>query len=203
MPKKTFNNLSYERQQHVLAICRREFETHCFDAASVSAIVEQLGIARGTFYKYFEDLEDCYFYLLARETKEVHDIFFFLLKQNEFDIVTSLAQYGKRIAREIHDPQKYALYRNRYLGWTPLLQEKWQIYLEKLGKKAMPFADVVVEGYRAELLSGESIHLIKAVVHDLIARNFSENWTKAHFIKNYQRHIQLLTEGLKSNLLRD
>ncbi len=198
MPKQTFNNLSNERQRQILAVCRREFETHCFDAASVASIVEQLGVARGTFYKYFDDLTDCYFYLLARETKEVHHIFMLLLKQTEFDLVASLELYGKRIAAEIHSAQNYALYRNRYLGWTPALQAKWQRYLADFGA-ASPFDDVLLTGRRGEMLSGETVHLIKAVVHDLINRNFTENWSKKQFVEHYQKCVQLLKCGLKPN----
>ncbi len=200
MPKSTFLNLTSKRRAAILNVCRDEFEMNCFSEASVANIVGRLGVARGTFYKYFDDLEDCYFYLLASETKEMHDIFNFLLRKHEFDMATCLAQYGKRIAREIHDPKKYALYRNRYLGWTPLLQQKWQAYLKRTKHNQTPLDAVKAEGLRAELMASEAIHLIKAAVHDLIARNFSEAWTKQQFLKKYQIYIKLLTTGLREQL---
>lgn len=76
MPKSTFHNLSKSRQEEILRVCRREFEEHTLSSSSVSDIVSDLGIARGTFYKYFKDIEDCYFYILSTETRGMHELFF-------------------------------------------------------------------------------------------------------------------------------
>ncbi len=198
MPKSTFLNLAPEKQAKIVAACRAEFEAHCLSDASVANIIARLGVARGTFYKYFEDLETCYFYVLAHETKEIHDIFIDLLQQNQFDIITSLERYGGRIADEIHNPENYALYCNRFLGWTPFLQSKWQNYCQKNRRNQLSVDNMIDRNalQKSDLI--EVIHLVKTIVHDLIARNFIEKWTKQQFINTYHIHIELLIKGLKN-----
>lgn len=64
MPTSTFFNLPDEKREQILDIAIREFAEHPYRSASVSRIVAQAGIAKGSFYQYFADKEDLYGYLL-------------------------------------------------------------------------------------------------------------------------------------------
>ena len=99
MPKKTFLNLPQEKQQRILETCKKEFEEKPLFQASVSDIVNTLGIARGSFYQYFENLEECFFTILSSENMDVH----------------ALLRYGEVLSKELYKPSKRNLYRNRFL----------------------------------------------------------------------------------------
>ena len=64
MPKKTFENLDPAKRERFTAVCSREFAIKNYRSASVSAIVEELGIAKGSVYQYFENKKDLYTYLI-------------------------------------------------------------------------------------------------------------------------------------------
>lgn len=64
MPFETFFNLPLEKQEMILAVAIREFSNQPYAAASISAIVRDAGIAKGSFYQYFLDKKDLYLYLL-------------------------------------------------------------------------------------------------------------------------------------------
>ncbi len=66
MPSDTFNNLSHEKRARIIQKCYEEFSQNSFREASVSKIVSDLGIAKGSIYKYFKDKQDLYFYLIDR-----------------------------------------------------------------------------------------------------------------------------------------
>lgn len=70
MPKDTFNNLPKEKQDRILNIAIAEFANNPYDVASVSNIVRKAGIAKGSFYQYFEDKKDLYRYLIELGTEE-------------------------------------------------------------------------------------------------------------------------------------
>ena len=72
---KTFNNLSAERQEQVLLVCLREFSLHDYETASLSAILTQLGLAKGSFYRYFESKKSLYIYLVdyCIQARVIHD----------------------------------------------------------------------------------------------------------------------------------
>ncbi len=64
MPKETFFNLPDEKRQAITDILMEEFSEHDYKSVSISRIVARAGIAKGSFYQYFEDKKDCYLYLL-------------------------------------------------------------------------------------------------------------------------------------------
>ncbi len=65
MPKDTFFNLPDEKRQRIIDLALAEFSENDYDSASISRIVAQAGIAKGSFYQYFENKEDLYTYLLT------------------------------------------------------------------------------------------------------------------------------------------
>lgn len=63
MPKRTFLNLAEEKREQFMQQCMIEFSSHEYDKASVSAIVRELGIAKGSVYQYFENKKALWLYL--------------------------------------------------------------------------------------------------------------------------------------------
>lgn len=64
MPNKTFNNLSSEKQEIVIEAALKEFTTHDYKSASLNQIINDIGIAKGSFYRYFDSKNDLYLYLI-------------------------------------------------------------------------------------------------------------------------------------------
>ena len=63
MPKDTFYNLKEDKQQRILQAALHEIAASGYEKASVTRIVKGAGIATGSFYQYFEDLEDLFVYI--------------------------------------------------------------------------------------------------------------------------------------------
>ena len=64
MPKATFFNLQDEKRKLILDLAIEEFAQHDYKNASISNLVTRAGIAKGSFYQYFEDKRDLYLYLI-------------------------------------------------------------------------------------------------------------------------------------------
>jgi len=64
MPQQTFFNLPDEKRQLILDLAIEEFAQHDYKNASISNLVARAGIAKGSFYQYFEDKRDLYLYLI-------------------------------------------------------------------------------------------------------------------------------------------
>lgn len=58
MPKKTFYNLTQEKRGHIEAMALEEFENQIYEKVSISRIVKNARIAKGSFYQYFENKLD-------------------------------------------------------------------------------------------------------------------------------------------------
>jgi TetR/AcrR family transcriptional regulator len=70
MPTETFNDLPVEKQSLILHLAIEEFAGHSYHSASISNIVREAGIAKGSFYQYFTDKKACYRYLVEMATEE-------------------------------------------------------------------------------------------------------------------------------------
>jgi AcrR family transcriptional regulator len=64
MPKETFFNLPEDKRALICQVAADEFATYSFDQASINRIIARSGIAKGSFYQYFEDKKDLFLYLL-------------------------------------------------------------------------------------------------------------------------------------------
>lgn len=70
MPKATFFNLPEDKRAMLVNALLDEFAEQPYKNASISRIVAKTGIAKGSFYQYFEDKKDCYLYLLSLGMEE-------------------------------------------------------------------------------------------------------------------------------------
>ncbi len=62
MPSQTFFNLPKEKRDTLIKIALNEFSANEYNSASVSRIVKETGIAKGSFYQYFQDKKDLYLF---------------------------------------------------------------------------------------------------------------------------------------------
>lgn len=64
MPKSTFFNLPEDKRKHIFETALKEFSRHPYEQASLTEIVNNAGIAKGSMYQYFEDKKDLYKYVV-------------------------------------------------------------------------------------------------------------------------------------------
>jgi len=69
MPLKTFMNLDEKRQKEIIDTCLKEFALRNYNEVSLSKIIEKLGLAKGSFYRYFESKRDLYEHLIEYAKK--------------------------------------------------------------------------------------------------------------------------------------
>lgn len=74
MPKKTFLNLSEEKRERLVDVFKTTFLKKGLSKQTVSDYVKASGIPRGSFYQYFDDLDDLYRYLFIH-TLEGYQLF--------------------------------------------------------------------------------------------------------------------------------
>jgi len=77
MPKKTFFNLSESKRNHIIESAMEEFAKAPYQNISINHLIKCMEIPTGSFYQYFEDKKDLYFYIISfymddelREAKE-------------------------------------------------------------------------------------------------------------------------------------
>ena len=75
MPKPTFHNLPEDKRKNIINAAIEEFAEYGLEKASTNRIVANSGIAKGSFYQYFEDKQDVFMHLLRVIEQEKTDFF--------------------------------------------------------------------------------------------------------------------------------
>ena len=114
MPKSTFFNLSSEKREKIEKAIENEFGRTTFEKASISNIIENAKIPRGSFYQYFEDKEDAIKYIVKKymkKEKEKEKIRNILIEVdgNIFDATIEIFEY---MIESVKEKDKFNLYRN-------------------------------------------------------------------------------------------
>ena len=64
MQMKLFSELDSEKQQRIIDAALTEFAEYGYENGSTNRIVKNCGISKGSLFKYFENKEELYFYLI-------------------------------------------------------------------------------------------------------------------------------------------
>ncbi len=70
-PLKTFTNLPLSKQEKITSSAIREFSEKGYHGASINAMVREIGIAKGSIYRYFEDKENLFLYVFSDSMDKV------------------------------------------------------------------------------------------------------------------------------------
>ncbi|MBP0001099.1 MAG: TetR/AcrR family transcriptional regulator [Cyanobacteria bacterium SID2] len=128
MPKPTFFNLPPEKQQTILEIAIEEFAGHDYGVASISQVVKQAKISKGSFYQYFEDKKDLYLHLvdLAVE-REIEFLLASTPPESQTNVFAHLRWIFYRSADLVMDDPRWCriMYRALY-GDVPFRDEVYQ-----------------------------------------------------------------------------
>jgi TetR/AcrR family transcriptional regulator len=93
MPLKTFSNLSQERQKEIIDTCLMEFALRDYNEVSLSKIIAKLGLAKGSFYRYFESKRGLYAYLIEYAKELNAGLFEKTLKNCKGDILGAWVKF--------------------------------------------------------------------------------------------------------------
>ena len=112
MPKQTFFNLKEEKKEKIEKALIKEFSNNTFEKASISNIIAEANIPRGSFYQYFEDQEDAIYYLINKYLeKEKNRIYQYLLK-NKGDIFETAINIYEDTAKITEKNENEELFKN-------------------------------------------------------------------------------------------
>ena len=197
MPKKNFYKLSDEKKNSITKAAIEAFREHNYQDISINKLIEKMGISTGSFYLYFNDKKDLYFYILSlfledirRETGIEHK------KIDITDLENNLK--GSEVLQKFeHDPLHKAIFIDNFNNAPPNIKRDWDF--EKLiGENYLDLYDysmfenpAIRDEYREnkELLMAMFIS-INSVVEQFVP-----------FAKNHDEYIRLFS--ICHNIIHD
>ncbi len=135
MPTNTFFKLSKEKQNNIIEASLKEFKRVLLRDASINKIIKDANIPRGSFYNYFEDINDLYIYSIYKYRKKFINLFKQSLNNKQGDLVeTTKIIYDEIIYHCTRDDNKQ-LIKNIFLNFNYNISIKNRLECEQLNDK--------------------------------------------------------------------
>lgn len=120
MPKDTFLNLPEEKKRTIYNAALEEFANKSYEKVSITNIVNNSNISKGSFYQYFQDKADLYKYIMYNiaDEKQFYLNEAFVLRDDIdfFDFIRVLFEKGIQFAASNPNMSKIA---DRFMKSTP------------------------------------------------------------------------------------
>lgn len=201
MPKQTFFNLPKEKQNHLIYAIKKEFSSKPLNKASVSNIIKNAGIPRGSFYQYFDGKEDAFYFLLEKQMKIDSEEFISILKRKNGDLFNAFIETFEKMLKEFQIQKNRDFFKNVFLNMDYKMESKISRDFSE-ARFEKHFLEIIASIDKKKLnISNdeEVIHILEiilAVTFQNLMKNFAKQNTIEETIKNYMFEIDLLKKGL-------
>ncbi|GCF95656.1 TetR family transcriptional regulator [Enterococcus florum] len=116
MPKETFYHLSEKKQQRIMDAAKKEFSRVPLGEASIAQIIKDADIPRGSFYQYFEDKEDLYFYYFQSMRRNFQLELNSAIEQADGKLFEGFELYFSKMIKEVLQGTNAAFYKNLFMS---------------------------------------------------------------------------------------
>ncbi len=201
MPKQTFFNLPEEKRKTLIEAAEKEFSTVPLMKASISNIIKIAGIPRGSFYQYFEDIEDLYFYLLNETTKVSKENFILLLKKHDGDIIDAITEMYYQFLVQLPDEDEHAFLKNALLNLTHKTEYSLiDVFGAADNNEHFKEITKLMNKQRLNIQEDKELYYILQIITAVVFRNFVEKFSKElsddEAIHHFTMEMNLLKRGL-------
>lgn len=202
MPKQTFLHLPEDKRNTLIQAAKKEFSRVPLHEASIANIIKDAGIPRGSFYQYFEDKEDLYYYLLNQLAQENNKKLIAILKEKKGNLLESLAEQFRYMISLRHDEEHKDFFRYAFLNMNHRKENTManNIYKESMKKERSQTLELVDTSYLNIKDKDELSHVIRIVgaitFHNLV-QVFVHDLTDEEAISDYEIQISLIKRGLQ------
>ena len=124
MPSETFSNLTKEKKERLINASIEEFSNNLYNNASINRIIKNARIPRGSFYMYFKDKEDLYFYLLNIYKEEHLGRLRRFLEENEKDPLKGFKELFLFIVNNLLEEENSLFFEKMILNMDYLMENK-------------------------------------------------------------------------------
>lgn len=198
MPSRTFFNLNEEKKERVEKALIHEFGKGSFEQASITNIIKEAKIPRGSFYQYFEDKKDAVRYLIEKFILMDYEKMKQSLIESKGDIFET--------ALKVYDYRTNEAVLNFDIGLAKnILEELRKNNINVFEKKeTVKNKKSLMEFINKDELRIESneelyyfIRIITAITRSVTMEVFSERISKEEGRKMLEKELEIIKKGMK------
>jgi len=200
LPKQTFFNLAEEKRETLIQAAKKEFSRVSLYEASIANIVKEADIPRGSFYQYFKDKDDLYFYLLTKYGEEQWRRLYANLQKYDGDIFKSILKLYEAILDITDNANERQFYRNVFLNMNYRTEKTFNhnVDIELFRKKFFSMKQLVNTRELNLMNDDDLFHIIQmttTLMFQNIILKFAHNLTNEEAFKNFTSQLVLMQRG--------
>jgi AcrR family transcriptional regulator len=204
MPKQTYFHLSKDKQETLIAAAKQEFSRVPLHEASIANIIKSAGIPRGSFYQYFEDKDDLFYYLLNQLAEKNNRRFISVLVDKNGDLFESFIATFQFMLDVHRNPEHKNFFKNVYLNMNYKHEKTLANDVYEETQKTQYFNIIkLIDTSKLNVDDEQELHHVLKILMGVTFQNlvqlFVKEYSNEEALKNYLVQIDLLKRGLQKN----
>lgn len=196
MVRQTFLNLSIEKQEKILMAAKNEFSRTALKDSSVANVIKEAKIPRGSFYQYFTDLEDIFYYILEEHSKDIKKRLSLNLVKYQGDLIKTFADLYQYIVEKINCDNNSLYFKNIFMNMDYKLEKKFLPNLEDNLNEIINSIDIKPLNIDSRLQLIYIIEIIEAVMMHNLIQSYQRNTSKEKNIDIFVKELLLIKDGV-------
>lgn len=206
MCSETFLNLSNEKKERIIHAALTEFSIRPFSEASITNIVKNANISRGSFYQYFGNKEKIYEFLVTYLYNKHREDLLRILISKSGNLYKALMEFYDEYIDEIVQSEYFDFYKNTFVYVNHHLVGQEGIFsLSNQTSNRKEQQLQFLEAINNENLKTESkievleyIYFIVNTIHHMVIDGFVNNLSLEDIKKRSFRAVEWLYYGIQN-----
>lgn len=196
MAKQTFLNLPEEKRMKIFNSLKKEFSRVALKDALVSNIVKDAEIPRGSFYQYFEDIDDSYYYVIGEYSKEIKKYLLEDLVRCKGDIVLAYNHLYRYILDMIEDENNKEYFEKIFLNMSYDVQNMFTPNFNDGLNMIVSQVDVSKLNIASKFGLGYVLDIIESTMMNNIIKSYKRNLSREKNIEIFEKELALICVGI-------
>lgn len=196
MAKQTFLNLPEQKQKTIFKALKKEFSKVPLKDALVSNIIKDAKIPRGSFYQYFNDIEDAYFYVIDEYSKDIKKYLLDEIKNNNGDIILAYRQLYMYILDIIEKKDNKAYFEKIFLNMSYEVQSMFTPNFNDGLNKILNHVDISKLNISNKFNLAYVLEIIESTMMNNIIKSYKRNLSREKNIEIFEKELALICIGI-------
>lgn len=196
MAKQTYLNLPIDKRNTILNSLKKEFSRAALKDALVSNIVKDAKIPRGSFYQYFENIEDAYYYVIDEYSREIKMYLLEEIKNNNGDIIISYQHLYIYILDMIEKEENKDYFEKIFLNMNYETQSMFTPNFNDGLNQIINKVDISKLNIASKFGLGYIIDIIESTMMSNIIKSYKRNLSRDKNVEVFEKELVLICTGI-------
>lgn len=196
MAKQTFINLPEEKRNKIIKSLKKEFSRASLKDALVSNIIKEAGIPRGSFYQYFENIEDSYYYVIEEYSNDIKKFLIEDLRNNKGDIILAYRHLYIYILDMIDNKENKKYFEKIFLNMSYEVQSMFTPNFNDGLNLIINYVDCSKLNIASKFGLGYVLDIIESAMMNNIIKSYKRNLSREKNIEIFEKELALICVGV-------